>query len=126
MDIFDRLEDKDFLTETNGSYKLSIKFTDWLGKNTGGFHYPFGEFQRPIEQVGQNDWWFLKGNKGGLDSNSFARCHYPIAAVAENNKMSDDSTGKTLVSHLFKMLHFILTLPHLDNILRKISVYQKV
>ena len=89
------LEDKDFLTETDGSYKLSIKFTDWLGKDTGGFHYPFGEFQRPIEQVGQNDWWFLKGNKGGLDSNSFARCHYPIAAVAENNKMSDDSTGKT-------------------------------
>ncbi len=89
------LEDKDFLTETDGSYKLSIKFTDWLGKNTGGFHYPFGEAQRPIEQVGQNDWWFLKGNRGGLDQNSFARCHYPIAAVSENNKMSDDSSGKT-------------------------------
>ncbi len=89
------LEDKDFLTKTDGSYKLSIKFTDWSGKNTGGFHYPFGEVQRPIEQVGQNDWWFLKGNEGGLDSNSFARCHYPIASVAENNRMSDDSTGKT-------------------------------
>ena len=89
------LEDKDFLTETDGSYKLSIKFTDWLGKNTGGFHYPFGEAQRPIEQVGQNDWWFLKGNRGGLDQNSFARCHYPIAAVSENNKISDDSSGKT-------------------------------
>ena len=34
------LEDKDFLTKTDGSYKLSIKFTDWAGKNTGGFHYP--------------------------------------------------------------------------------------
>tara|TARA_Y100000994_G_scaffold131579_1_gene107821 strand:- start:920 stop:2692 length:1773 start_codon:yes stop_codon:yes gene_type:complete len=89
------LEDKDLLTETDGSYKLSIKFTDWLGKNTGGFHYPFGEAQRPIEQVGQNDWWFLKGNRGGLDQNSFARCHYPIAAVSENNKISDDSSGKT-------------------------------
>ena len=89
------LEDKDFLTKTDGSYKLSIKFTDWSGKNTGGFHYPFGEVQRPIEQVGQNDWWFLKGNGGGLDGNSFARCHYPIASVAENNRMSDDSTGKT-------------------------------
>ena len=90
------LEDKDFLKETDGSYKLSIKFTDWLGKNTGGFHYPFGEYQRPIEQVGQNDWWFLKGNRGKIfDDNSYARCHYPIAAVAENNRMSDDSTGKT-------------------------------
>ena len=89
-------EDKDFLKETDGSYKLSIKFTDWLGKNTGGFHYPFGEYQRPIEQVGQNDWWFLKGNRGKIfDDNSYARCHYPIAAVAENNRMSDDSTGKT-------------------------------
>ena len=91
------LEDKDFLKETDGSYKLSIKFTDWSGKNTGGFHYPFGEYQRPVEQVGQNDWWFLKGNRSGVfDDNSYARCHYPIAAVAENNKMSDDSTGKTL------------------------------
>ena len=89
------LEDKDLLTETDGSYKLSIKFTDWLGKDTGGFHYPFGEAQRPIEQVAQNDWWFLKGNRGGLDQNSFARCHYPIAAVSENNKISDDSSGKT-------------------------------
>ena len=90
------LEDKDFLTETDGSYKLSIKFTDWLGKNTGGFHYPFGEFQRPVEQVGQNDWWFVKGNKSGIfDGNAYARCHYPIAAVAENNRISDDSTGKT-------------------------------
>jgi len=89
------LTDKDFLTEIDGSYKLSIKFTDWLGKDTGGFHYPFGEFQRPIEQVGPNDWWFLKGNRGGLDSNSYSRCHYPITAVAESNKMSDDSTGKT-------------------------------
>ena len=90
------LEDKDFLKETDGSYKLSIKFTDWLGKNTGGFHYPFGEYQRPIEQVGQNDWWFLKGNRGKIfDDNSYARCHYPITAVAENNRMSDDSTGKT-------------------------------
>jgi len=89
------LEDKDLLTETDGSYKLSIKFTDWLGKDTGGFHYPFGEAQRPIEQVSQNDWWFLKGNRGGLDQNSFARCHYPIAAISENNKMSDDSSGKT-------------------------------
>ena len=90
------LEDKDFLKEADGSYKLSIKFTDWSGKNTGGFHYPFGEYQRPIEQVGQNDWWFLKGNRSSvLDDNSYARCHYPIAAVAENNKMSDDSTGKT-------------------------------
>ena len=90
------LEDKDFLKETDGSYKLSIKFTDWLGKNTGGFHYPFGEYQRPIDQVGQNDWWFLKGNRSSaFDGNSYARCHYPITAVAENNRMSDDSTGKT-------------------------------
>ena len=90
------LEDKDFLKETDGSYKLSIKFTDWSGKNTGGFHYPFGEYQRPVEQVGQNDWWFLKGNRGKIfDDNSYARCHYPITAVAENNRMSDDSTGKT-------------------------------
>ena len=33
------LQDSDFLKETDGSYKLSIKFTDFYEKNGESFHY---------------------------------------------------------------------------------------
>ena len=50
----------------------------------------------PVEGVTANDWWFLKGNNPSFfDKNSYARCHYPIAAVAENNRISIDNTGAT-------------------------------
>jgi len=35
------VNDKQFLSETDGSYKLSIKFTDFYQKGEA-FHYPFG------------------------------------------------------------------------------------
>jgi tryptophan 7-halogenase len=35
------IQDKDFLKNTDGSYKLSIKFTDFYKKEKS-FHYPFG------------------------------------------------------------------------------------
>lgn len=90
------LEDKDFMRETDASYKLSIKFTDFEGPGTGGFHYPFGQSTTLMDGVTQNDWWFLKGNKPDFfDKNAYARCHYPITSVAENNRISVDSTGAT-------------------------------
>ena len=36
------IDEKQFLKETDGSYKLSIKFTDFYKKGEE-FHYPFGE-----------------------------------------------------------------------------------
>ena len=36
------IDEKDFLKETNASYKLSICFTDFYKKDSGSFHYPFG------------------------------------------------------------------------------------
>ena len=38
------IEDKDFMPDTNASYKMSIKFTDF-SKEGVSFHYPFGSAQ---------------------------------------------------------------------------------
>jgi len=90
------LNDKHFLQKTDGIYKLSIKFTDFEGKGTGSFHYPFGMATPPHEQVNLNDWYLLKESRSGvLDKNSYARSYFPITAVAEQRKISTDSTGKT-------------------------------
>ena len=90
------LNDRDFLHKTDGIYKLSIKFTDFEGKGTGSFHYPFGMSTVPHEQLSRNDWYLVKQLRPGvLDKNSYARCFYPITAVAEQRKISTDGTGKT-------------------------------
>ena len=37
-----KIKDKDFIKQVDGSYKLSIKFTDFYKKGEA-FHYPFGQ-----------------------------------------------------------------------------------
>ena len=53
------IDEKQFMRETDASFKLSIKFTDFYKKGEA-FHYPFGI--PPIEstRAGTNDWWFKK------------------------------------------------------------------
>jgi hypothetical protein len=36
------IDEKDFMPATDAVYKMSIKFTDFYKKDSGGFHYPFG------------------------------------------------------------------------------------
>ena len=53
------IEDKDFISKTDGSYKLSIKFTDFYKKGEA-FHYPFGKPFLEGNCALLNDWWFKK------------------------------------------------------------------
>ena len=36
------IKDEDWMKECGASYKMSIRFEDFLHKGDGGFHYPFG------------------------------------------------------------------------------------
>ena len=53
------IDDKEFLSHTDGSYKLSIKFTDFYKKGEA-FHYPFGEPNIDGNFTKMNDWWSKK------------------------------------------------------------------
>ena len=53
------IDDKEFLSGTNGVYKLSIKFTDFYKKGEA-FHYPFGTVDIEGNNSRLNDWWFKK------------------------------------------------------------------
>jgi len=84
------LDEKDFLKHTDGSYKLSIKFTNFYKKDSGGFHYPFGS---PITMSDRNpvsDWHFKKFFHPETDVEDFVRCLFPSAALFENNKFTKD------------------------------------
>ena len=87
------LDDKDFLKHTNGSYKLSIKFTDFYDKDSGGFHYPFGS---PYEsdQFNYNDWALKKIFKPDTPASDFADNFWPGMALVNENKISLNEDGK--------------------------------
>jgi tryptophan halogenase len=79
------IDDKDFLKHTDGSYKLSIKFTDFYKKGES-FHYPFGLPYLNGNKAILNDWWFKKFIKKDTPNSDYAECHYPQMALVNANK----------------------------------------
>jgi tryptophan halogenase len=79
------IEDKDFISKTDGSYKLSIKFTDFYKKGES-FHYPFGEPYLNNNIAKLNDWWFKKFIFPKIPYTDYADCHYPQMALVNQNK----------------------------------------
>lgn len=88
------IDEKDFMQFTDGSYKLSIKFTDFSDIGDGGFHYPFGTpyFENDID--GMRDWMIKKALYPGTHNSDFVRSYYPSAALFETNKFSNNLSGK--------------------------------
>ena len=86
------IEDKDFMQETDASYKMSIKFTDFYKKDAGGFHYPFGQRGLLGEDNfdGLNTWFIKKALKPETPVQEYCRVHYPSMPLIENNRITDD------------------------------------
>ena len=81
------IDEKDFIKETEGSYKLSIKFTDFYKKGES-FHYPFGR------AYAQNDWWFKKFLNPEISNSDYADCMFPNQmAYVNNNKFNKQKTS---------------------------------
>jgi hypothetical protein len=83
---FLEIDDKDFLKKTDGSYKLSIKFTDFYKKGEY-FHYPFGRPYLNNNFAKLNDWWFKKFIYPEISNSDYADCHYPQMALVNKNKL---------------------------------------
>ena len=83
-----KIKDEDFLKHVDGSYKLSIKFTDFYKKGEA-FHYPFGS--PPIEntRAGTNDWWFKKILYPKTPCSDYADCTYPLQMAYVNHNKFD-------------------------------------
>ena len=79
------IDDKNFLKETDGSYKLSIKFTNFYKKGEA-FHYPFGEPYIDNNVAFLNDWWFKKFLFPKTPITDYADCLYPQMALVNLNK----------------------------------------
>ena len=84
---FLNIKDKSFLKHTDGTYKLSIQFTDFYKKGES-FHYPFGRpsFENTLD--GLNDWWFKKFIYPETPYTDYADCYFPQMALVNQNKLS--------------------------------------
>ena len=83
-----KIEDKDFIKHVDGSYKLSIKFTDFYKKGEA-FHYPFGEPATGGTRSGTNDWWFKKMLHPKTPHSDYANCIYPLQMAYVNQNKFD-------------------------------------
>ena len=75
------IEGEEFLKETGGSIKHSIKFTNFLKKDSGSFHYPFGDphFESSLA------WMCIE--EGMFTHNDYAKHMNPLAVVADMGKV---------------------------------------
>lgn len=88
------IDEKDFMSYTDASYKMSIKFTDFYEKDGGAFHYPFGmPFTKDIPG-GMQDWFYKKYFYPDTPIEDFVRCYFPAAALFEQNKFSLNKYGQ--------------------------------
>jgi len=78
-------DDTEFIRQTDATYKHSIKFTNFLKEDSGGYHYPFG-FNQPISP---DDWWGYK-NSVGRSCNDYATDVCPVARLASLGRVDTD------------------------------------
>ena len=81
------IDEKDFLKHTDGSYKLSIKFTDFYKKGEA-FYYPFGNPVLMENSSGLNDWWFKKILKPKTPYTDYAESFFPQMLYVNSNTFS--------------------------------------
>jgi hypothetical protein len=90
---FLEINERDFMTFTDASYKMSIKFTDFYEKDGGAFHYPFGRPFTVGTKNGMNDWLVKKALYPETPIEDFVHCFFPAAALFEKNKFSLNKYG---------------------------------
>jgi tryptophan halogenase len=88
------LKEEDFFKETDASYKMSIKFTDFYRKDAGGFHYPFGEPWLEGWNFGFGDWFIKKYFNKNLPITDFVDTLFPASYLFNQNKFNENIKGE--------------------------------
>ena len=86
---FLNIQDKDFMKRCDASYKLSIRFENWLNKDSGSFHYPFGNAYYDEVINNYNYWYYRKFLNPKIPNTDFADCMFPQMALVNKNKICE-------------------------------------
>jgi flavin-dependent dehydrogenase len=97
-----------FLSKTDGTIKLSIRFEDFYRKGDGGFYYPFGKMAvGEKHNLNNNNWFWKKHLYPNTPVSDFADCYYSQMAMVNANTMSETFPDFNYQSH--KAVHFDAT-----------------
>jgi tryptophan halogenase len=88
------IDDDDFIPFVNGTYKMSIKFTDFYKKDSGSFHYPFGRPYREDTESPIEDWHIVKYFHPELKQSDMVDMLFPAAQLFNSNRFSDNVDGE--------------------------------
>jgi tryptophan halogenase len=102
---------KDFMSYTDASYKLSIKFRNFHEKKDAGFHYPFGALFTGNSSYDLQDWYLKKIKYPETPITEFYDSFWPMMTLIKDSKISTNKT-KALPNFDFKnniALHFDAT-----------------
>ena len=81
---------KDFMSYTDASYKLSIRFRNFHEKIDPGFHYPFGFAHTANASFEFQDWYLKKIKYPETPTLDFYDSYFPQMALVNNSKMTDN------------------------------------
>ena len=85
------INEDDWMKFCDASLKLSIRFTDWAGKNTHSFHYPFGNAYLQGTEFNINDWYVKKALHPNTPVTDFVDCFFPAMQLVYQNKITTNS-----------------------------------
>jgi len=100
------IDENEFLSFTNGTFKLGIEFNDW-GKKGDSYMHPFGTAGFQLDNIDfYHHWQRQYLNKGGADINDYSIC-YQAAKAKKFGKPSDNPNSP--LANLSYAYHFDAT-----------------
>jgi tryptophan halogenase len=86
------LNDEDWMTHCNATYKTSIKFTDFREKldKPVSFHYPFGSMILDNKDFGLMEWFLARGLNPEIECRTFAEYYHENVCMTDANKITDN------------------------------------
>jgi tryptophan halogenase len=101
------IDENEFVSKTNGTFKLGIEFTDW--KEIGhSYMHPFGDYGSNMDAIQFHHYWLKMHQLGKVpDLNA-----YSLAAVAakQGRFTRPQNRGNSPLSHIAYAFHFDATL----------------
>lgn len=101
----------DFMSYTDASYKLSIRFRNFHEKIDAGFHYPFGSLFTGNSSYELQDWYLKKIKYPETPTTEFYESFWPSMTLINDSKISTNK-AKVLPNFDFEnniALHFDAT-----------------
>jgi tryptophan halogenase len=91
---FLEVDEKDFMSFTDASYKMAIRFTDFYDVDSGSFYYAFGVPFMEGTRQGIRDWLWRKALEPNTPVQDYIKTYFPHSAMFDSNKFSLNKSGQ--------------------------------